>query len=43
LVFELQYLDIFMGREDPTEFDNLLIGVSLFVVFILVGWIVLLG
>jgi len=25
LVFELKFLNVFMGREDPIEFDNFLI------------------
>jgi len=29
LVFELKFLDVFMGREDPIEFDILLISVRI--------------
>ena len=37
LVFELKFLDVFMEREDPTEFDILLISMGLFVIIVLVG------
>jgi hypothetical protein len=37
LVFELKFLDVFMGREDPIEFDIYLAFVLLFVVLFLVS------
>jgi len=43
LVFELKFLDVFMGREDPIEFDIYLIFVLLFVLYLLSGLNVLLG
>ena len=33
LVFELKYFDVFMGREDPVEFDIYLAFILLFVCF----------
>jgi hypothetical protein len=42
LVFELKFLDVFMGREDPIEFDIFL--VSFWCLFLYESWVnVLLG
>ena len=35
LVFKLKFLDVFMGREDPVEFDIYPYFVLLFVLFLL--------
>ena len=43
LVFKLKFLDVFMGREDPIEFDIFLSFVLVFVL-VLLSWLsVLLG